>query len=335
MAQYSIGVDLGGTNLRIAAFNLAWERLESVAIATRVSHGPQAVLADMAQAIRRVIDSAAASGHAPGELVGIGIGSPGPIELPEGRLLSPPNLPGFDQLELKIELEKLLGLPVIIECDANAAALAEAHGGLGREYGVDSLCMVTLGTGVGGGIVIGGKIWHGFNGMAGEVGHVSVWADGIVCSCGNRGCLELFGSATGIARMAREAAAEGRSPRTRELIDRGQPVTARDVARFAEQGDAGALAAYDTCGRALGLGLADMVNTLNLPLYTVGGGAAAAWPLFSPVMFRELERASYVYRLTKPADPSKFERGKTNIMPARLGSDSGLLGAAMVPCFQL
>jgi glucokinase len=288
----------------------------------------------MAGSILRVIDACAAAGHPARDLVGIGIGSPGPIELPEGRLLQPPNLPGFDRLELKVELETLLNLPVIIECDANAAALAEAHAGLGRKYAVDSVCMVTLGTGVGGGIVLGGKIWHGFNGMAGEVGHVSVWPDGIPCSCGNRGCLELFASATGIARMAREAAAEGRSPRTRDLIDHGQPVTARDVARFAEQGDAGALSAYDTCGRALGLGLADLVNTLNLPLYTIGGGAAAAWPLFASVMFRELTRASYVYRLTRPADAAVFEPGKTNVMPAQLGPDSGLLGAAMVPCFQ-
>jgi glucokinase len=171
--------------------------------------------------------------------------------------------------------------------------------------------------------------------MAGEVGHVSVWPDGIACNCGNRGCLELFASATGIARMAREVAAEGRSSRIRELIDHHQAVTARHVAEFALEGDPGALSVYDTVGRALGLALADLVNTLNLPLYVVGGGAAAAWPLFAPVMFRELERASYVYRLTQPSDVSKYEPGKSNVFPAQLGSDSGLLGAAMVPRFTM
>ncbi len=327
MSKFTVGVDLGGTNLRIAGFSSDWQRLTSIAIPTRVREGPATVLGDMASAIRHVIDQCGGTD----ELDGIGVGSPGPIELPAGRLLQPPNLPGFHALELKVELEALLDLPVIIESDANAAALAEAHAGVGRAYASESLCMITLGTGVGGGIILDGKIWHGFTGMAGEVGHVAVWPEGIACSCGNRGCLELFASATGIARMAREAAAEGRSPRVRELIDHHQPVTARSVAEFAEQGDPGALSVYDTVGRALGLSLADLVNTLNLPMYVIGGGAAAAWPLFAPVMFRELERASYVYRLNQPADWSQFEPGKTNIIAAQLGSDSGLLGAAMVP----
>jgi glucokinase len=329
MAKFTIGVDLGGTNLRIAGFSSDWQRLTSVAIPTRVREGPPVVLGDMASAIRHVIEQCGGVD----ELEGIGVGSPGPIELPAGRLLQPPNLPGFHALELKVELELLLDLPVIIESDANAAALAEAHAGLGREHAADSLCMLTLGTGVGSGIILDGRIWHGFLGMAGEAGHVAVWPEGMSCNCGNRGCLELFASATGIARMAREAAAEGRSPRVRELIDHHQPVTARQVAEFAQEGDAGALSVYDTVGRALGLSLADLVNTLNLPLYVIGGGAAAAWPLFAPVMFRELERASYVYRLTQPGDRDRFEAGKTNVLAAQLGTDSGLLGAAMVPRF--
>ncbi len=133
--------------------------------------------------------------------------------------------------------------------------------------------------------------------------------------------------------MARETAYEGRSPRTRELIDNGSPVTARDVARFAEEGDEGALIVYDTVGRALGLSLAGLVNTLNVPLYVIGGGASAAWHLFAPALFGELERASYVYRLTMPQNKMEFTPGRSNILPAVLGSDSGLLGAAMVPHF--
>ena len=329
MAKFTIGVDMGGTNLRVAGFSEDWTRLASVAIPTRVKDGPRAVLADMAAAIRNTIEQC--GGEA--ELQGIGVGSPGPIELPEGRLLELPNLPGFEGLELKRELEALLSLPVIIESDANAAALAEAHAGVGTEPGAHSLCMLTLGTGVGNGLIFNGKIWHGDRGMAGEAGHVSVWPDGILCPCGNRGCLELFASATGIARMARETAYEGRSPRTRDLIDRGEPVTAHAVARFAEEGDEGALIVYDTVGRALGLSLSGLVNILNVPLYVIGGGAAAAWPLFAPTMFRELERCSYVYRFTMPKDRDCFEPNKTNVLPARLESGAGLLGAAMVPLY--
>ncbi len=327
MAKFTVGVDMGGTNLRVAGYSSEWEQLATVAISTRVSEGPGVVLGDMAAAIRHVIDQCGGTR----ELDGIGVGSPGPIELPEGRLLQPPNLPGFHALELKTELEALLDLPVIIESDANAAALAEAHAGAGLRYNVESLCMLTLGTGVGNGLIFDGHIWHGFRGMAGEAGHVAVWPDGIACACGNRGCLELFASATGIARMARETAYEGRSPRTRELIDRNVQVTARDVAHFAEEGDEGALIVYDTVGRALGLSLAGLVNTLNVPLYVIGGGASAAWHLFSPALFLELERASYVYRLTMPDDKYTFDPGRSNVLPAVLGSDSGLLGAAMVP----
>ena len=306
MAKFTVGVDMGGTNLRVAGYSAGWERMSSVLIPTRVSDGPPAVLGDMAGAICKVIDEC--GGRA--DLEGIGVGSPGPIELPEGRLLQPPNLPGFHALELKTELEARLDLPVIIESDANAAALAEAHAGAGERHQVDSLCMLTLGTGVGNGLIFGGKIWHGFRGMAGEAGHVSVWPDGIGCPCGNRGCLELFASATGITRMARETAYEGRSPRIRELIDRGEPVTARAVAQFAEEGDEGALIVYDTVGRALGLSLAGLVNILNVSLYVVGGGASAAWPLFAPALFRELERASYVYRLSSP-------KTSTPLLPAK------------------
>jgi glucokinase len=327
MAKFTVGVDMGGTNLRIAGYTREWQRLASIAVPTRVNDGPTAVLQDMAAAIRSVIEQSGGVS----ELEGIGVGSPGPIELPEGRLLQPPNLPGFHGLSLKLELEALLKLPVVIESDANAAALAEAHAGVGLKYGVDSLCMLTLGTGVGNGLIFEGKIWPGFRGMAGEAGHVAVWPDGIDCACGNRGCLELFASATGITRMARETAYEGRSPRTRELIDRGQPVTARDVTLFAEEGDEGALLVYDTVGRALGLSLAGLVNILNVPLYVVGGGSSAAWQLFAPSLFRELERASYVYRLTMPEDQNSFAPGHTNVCPAELGTDAGLLGAAMVP----
>ncbi len=328
MAKFTVGVDMGGTNLRIAGYAGDWQKLTSIVIPTRVSEGPAAVLGDIASAIRQVIETCGGTAA----LQGIGVGSPGPIELPEGRLLQPPNLPGFHALELKTELENLLQLSVVVESDANAAALAEAHAGTGAQTGSDSLCMLTLGTGVGNGLIFNGRIWHGFRGMAGEAGHVSVWPEGISCVCGNRGCLELFASATGIVRMARETAYEGRSPRTRELIDHNAPITARDVAHFAEQGDEGALVVYDTVGRALGLSLAGLVNTLNVPLYVIGGGAAAAWHLFAPALFRELERASYVYRLTMPDDKFHFMPNRTNVLPALL-TDAGLLGAAMVPLY--
>lgn len=323
MNDFSIGIDLGGTNLRIAAFTSDWQRLGAITVPTRVQDGPGAVLDDMCAAVRKL----AVDCDGRGNLAGIGLGSPGPLELPSGRLLTPPNLPGFERLELKTELEKRLQVPVIVECDANAAALAECHAGAGRKSGYRSLCMLTLGTGVGSGIILNGRVWHGFAGMAGEAGHVPVYHDGLLCGCGTRGCLEQYASATAIARAGQEAA----HARTH---NGSGTITARSVAEAALAGDEESQRIYDKVGEALGVGLASLVSMLNVPLYVIGGGVAAAWDLFAPAMFAEIDRGSYIYRLTRPASPAAYESGKTNVFPAELGPDSGLLGAAMLPFFQ-
>lgn len=325
MSTFSIGIDLGGTNLRIAAFTPEWERLRAITIPTRVENGPDAVLSDMCAAARELI--AECGGKR--ELAGVGLGSPGPLELPAGRLLQPPNLPGFEDLELKTELENRLQVPVIVECDANAAALAECHAGAGKRSGYHSLCMLTLGTGVGSGIVLNGHVWHGFAGMGGEAGHVPVYHDGLPCGCGSRGCLEQYASATAIARAGKDLVTAKKQNGTGS-----EAMTARTIAEAALAGDAESRRIYGEAGEALGIGLANLVSTLNLPLYVIGGGVIAAWDLFAPSMFAELERGSYIYRLTKPSDASVPEAGKTNVLPAELGADSGLLGAAMLPFFQ-
>lgn len=323
MNGFSIGIDLGGTNLRIAAFTTDWEKLGAITLPTRVQAGPGAVLDDMCVAVRQLVDECRGRGN----LAGVGLGSPGPLELPSGRLLAPPNLPGFESLELKTELEQRLQVPIIVECDANAAALAECHAGAGRKSGCQSLCMLTLGTGVGSGIILNGRVWHGFAGMAGEAGHVPVYYDGLLCGCGTRGCLEQYASATAIARAGHEMA------HTRTQNGSGT-ITARSIAEAALAGDEDSQAIYDKVGEALGIGLASLVSMLNVPLYVIGGGVAAAWGLFAPAMFAELDRGSYIYRLTRPADSAVHEAGKTNVFPAELGPDSGLLGAAMLPFFQ-
>lgn len=325
MSTFSIGIDLGGTNLRAAAFTSDWERLGAVSIPTRVKDGPDAVLDDMCMAVREL----RAEHGQDRRLVGVGLGSPGPLELPLGRLLAPPNLPGFEGLELKTELERRLQDPVVVECDANAAALAECHAGAGKATGFQSLCMLTLGTGVGNGIILNGRIWHGFAGMAGEAGHVPVYHDGLLCGCGTRGCLEQYASATAIARAGKSLVIV--NSRDGDRYNGSDSITARSVAETAEAGDRESRAIYDEVGDALGIGLASLVSTLNLPLYVVGGGVAAAWKLFAPAMFEAIERDSYIYRLSKPADVNAVEKAKTNVVPAQLGSDSGLLGAAMLP----
>lgn len=317
MDTYCIGVDLGGTNLRIAAVTPAGERLDSIGLPTRLAEGPQTVLDDMAGAITELIERLSDR-----ELLGIGAGSPGPLELPRGVLHHPPNLPGFDGLNLRAELERRLDRPVQVDSDANVAAYGEALLGAGRAFGSQSLFMYTLGTGVGSGIVLNGVIWRGMQGAAGESGHGPILLNGPKCGCGARGCLEMYASATAIVRRGREV---GLQPPTHGVL------TALAIAERAKLGDERALQVFDEVGYALGLSLAHLVNALDLPLYVIGGGAAAAWGLFAPRMFATVTEMSYVYRMSMPADPDVFERGKTHIAPAQLGSEAGLLGAALLP----
>lgn len=317
MTRYAIGVDLGGTNLRVAAVTPEGEQLETIHVPTRLAAGPQAVLDDMAAAIAQIIEKQR------GEPIGIGVGSPGPLELPAGVLHHPPNLPGFDGLHLRAELERRVGRPVQVDSDGNLAAYGEALLGAGKTFGSDSLCMYTLGTGVGSGVILEGRIWHGMNGAAGESGHGTLIPDGPRCPCGARGCLEMYASATAIVRRAKELGIGG--------SEAGGALTSSAVARLAEQRDLRALEVFDEVGRALGLSLGHLVNALDLPLYVIGGGAAAAWPLFAARMFSTVRESSYVYRMSMPEDPHVFEKGKTHIAPAQLGSDAGLLGAALLP----
>ena len=322
-----IGIDLGGTSLRVGAFDDGMALLTSRVMPTRVSSGPEAVVRDMADAIASILDETHGSTEA------IGLGSPGPLNLVTGTLGQLPNFPGWDFFPLRSSLEEITGLPVVLDGDANAAALAEWKLGAGRTEGVCSMAMITLGTGVGSGIIIDGHIWQGIVGMGGEVGHVSVNYDGPACSCGGRGCLEYYASATGIERSARAAAASNPKGELAKLFASSSSVNARLIADLAHARDSDAREIYAQVGVYLGRGLAGLVNTLDLPLYIIGGGVAAAWDLFAPEMFRTLREFSYVYRLQEPAQRERREPGHPFITCATLGPDAGLLGAALLPSF--
>jgi glucokinase len=325
--SYTIGVDLGGTNLRIAAYTRAAGLLETILLPTRLAAGRGAVVEDLCGAVEALTNRF----FRDYELAGIGVGTPGPLELPAGRLHNPPNLPGWDGFELRAELETRLKQPVIVESDANLAALAESALGRGLTMGIDSLCMLTLGTGVGNGIILNGKIFDGAAGMAGEAGHATIYPDGPLCPCGNHGCLEMYASATAVVRTANQRIAAGTAPLLAKQA--GQKWSARTLAEAAFNGNADARQIYTDAGRALGIGLAALVNTLNLPLYVVGGGLVQAWELLKPAIFEELHHRSYVYRLTAPDSPiaKNNPQGTTHVLPAELGPDAGLLGACILP----
>ena len=300
MTEYSIGVDLGGTNLRAAAISKEGKILDKVSVDTNAAGGREAVINDIVQSITGLRLKQAGN-----RLAGVGIGVPGFILLEKGFILGSNNLPYLEDFPVRDEIEKRLGTPVILENDANAAALGEKWMGTGKD--VDDLVLLTLGTGVGGGIISNGRILHGFLGMAGELGHITVVPNGNPCGCGNIGCLEKHASATAVEAMAK-------------LLNLGDDVTSLDVYNMALEGNDRAKQVFDSMGSALGVALAMLVNTFNFPLYLLSGGVLPAWDFFAPAMLTELKKRSYTYR-----------NSKTRIERAMLGNQAGLFGAAYLP----
>src|ERR1700687_1907363 len=255
MMEYAIGLDLGGTNLRAAAIDQSGSLLQKISGATNFQEGREAVLADIVAAISQLRASHGAEG-----LRGIGVGVPGFIRIKEGLITNSNNLPYLENVPIRDVLSAKLNTRVILENDANAAALGECWMGAGR--GVQNLVLLTLGTAIGGGIISGGRIVRGSVGMAGELGHISVVPNGNPCGCGNQGCLEKHASATAVTAMAR-------------LMHLGEDPTSKQIYDLARQTDEigeKARTIWRVAGEALGVALAMLVNTFNFPLYLLSGG---------------------------------------------------------------
>ena len=289
MNKFSIGVDLGGTNLRIAAVDDQGTLIEKVTLGTKVQRGRDQVLADMCDAIQHLSDKYRDS--AP--LVGIGIGVPGIIDMQTGLVRESPNLPDWVDYPARANIEQRLKTVVILENDANVAALGEKWLGAAKDYA--DVAMLTLGTGVGGGLVMGGNIWRGANGMAGEFGHTTVEPNGHLCGCGNLGCLEQYASATAMVRLASEAIASNSKSKLALAASSDPEFSAKSLYNLAIQGDEDARGIFRFVGRCLGIVLSAMVNSLNLPIYVIGGGASSAWEAFAPAMYAEMRKRSLVY----------------------------------------
>jgi glucokinase len=300
MAEYSIGIDLGGTNLRAAAIDRSGKMINKISGGTHLGAGREAVITDMVTSIRKLREQCGTD-----ILAGVGVGTPGFIIMEKGIITGSPNMPGFDNFPIRDEIEHQLGAKVVLENDANAAALGEKWMGAGRDF--NDLVLLTLGTGIGGGIISGGKILHGFVGMAGELGHTTVSPTGNPCGCGNQGCLEKHASATAVVAMAR-------------MMGLGDHLTSEAVYNLAEGGNQKAQAVFTAMGQALGTTLATLVNIFNFPLYLLSGGMLPAWDLFAPPMMDEVRRRSFVFRNTN-----------TRIDKATLGNEAGLYGAAYLP----
>jgi glucokinase len=315
LRQLVVGIDLGGTKIYTALVDRAGTILAHDFRATVASEGPDAVIARMVDAAGQVM---ALAGVGADQIDAVGVCAPGPLDLAAGLVLSPPNLPGWDRVPLAARIGAALGIPTLLENDANAAALGENRFGAGR--GTQHMIYVTASTGIGGGLILDGKLYHGTNGMAGEIGHQTILDQGPLCGCGNRGCLEALASGTAIARRARESVARGVPTLIAQLCE-GHPerVSAKLVAQAADRGDAEARMILSQAMDYLGIGMANLVNLFNPELIVIGGGLTNLGEgLFGPVR-RAIERNAF-----------RSAAAAVRVVPADLGENAGALGAAAV-----
>ncbi|HEV2912493.1 MAG TPA: ROK family protein [Pyrinomonadaceae bacterium] len=305
-----IAADLGGTNLRAATVDAEGRIHERVKYQT-----PKAERAD--EIVRALVGAARElerlSGGRGAQIKSLSVVVPGTVQVENGIVTKAPNVPCLDGFRLGAALESELRWPAVLENDANAAAVGELWQGAGR--GAQTIICVTLGTGVGGGIILDGELWRGIDGSAGEIGHIGVEPTGHPCMCGSRGCLEVYASATAIVRMTREA--QPRYPRS--TLHTRENLTAEMVYRSGLDGDELALEVFRRMGFYLGVGLASLINILNPEMIVVGGGVAEGWQLFYEHVHEQVMKRAF---------PIPARRAE--IVRAERGDDAGLLGAAHI-----
>ncbi|WP_091175942.1 ROK family glucokinase [Paenibacillus sp. 1_12] len=304
-----VGVDLGGTSIKVGLCDESGKLLHTYEGPTGTEHGSDVVLENIAQYVRKLV---ADSSHDWEQVAGIGAGIAGFMDIPEGFIKLSPNL-GWRNVPVKKILEEKLGKTVKIDNDANVAALGEAWSGAGT--GIPNVVCYTLGTGVGGGIIINGKIYQGFKGMAGELGHIKVVPDveAIRCGCGMYGCLETVSSATGIIRMGKEAVERGEHTSLALIKD----LTAKDVLDAAKSGDEVSLRIVNRAALYLGKSMAAVSVILNPQRFIIGGGVSKA----GEFLFEAIRK--YYHEYTQES-----AREGVDIVPASLGNDAGVVGAA-------
>lgn len=315
MAKF-VGCDLGGTHLSAAVVDTDTGELGGLkAMAARAHEGHNAVIARMAGLIESVI---ADSGISLSRIGGIGIGVPGVLDLEHGLTLFLPNLPGtWPNVPLRDTIVDRVGLPVQLLNDVRSMALGEWMFGAGR--GVDTIACLAIGTGIGGGLVINGQLHLGIGGTAGELGHQIIDMNGPPCGCGSRGCLEAFASGPAITALGLKAIAQGLTTRIGELVDYDlNRVTPEVIARAAQEGDAIARDIYEQAGFYIGIAVANVLVAIGPRKVVIGGGVAQAGDLLFEPIRRTVKERVYVMPV-----------GKVEIVPAQLGTNAGLIGAAV------
>ncbi|WP_088010972.1 ROK family glucokinase [Gottfriedia acidiceleris] len=312
MAKMIVGVDLGGTSIKLALLTNNGEFIDKWEVPTDKSdsgkHIPKTITIAIEQKLKQMNKTKE-------DIAGIGIGAPGSVRLEDGLIFAAVNL-GWVNFPLKEILEKESGIPVIVDNDANIAAVGEMWKGAGN--GAKDVVMVTLGTGVGGGVIVNGDVAHGISGSAGEIGHITVQLEnGVLCNCGKTGCLETISSATGIARIANEKLQNTTKETVLKDMSNRSPITAKDVFEAYSNGDEVAEEIVNHVMRYLALVLAGVGNTLNPENIIIGGGVSNAGEL----LLKPLKKYFDEFAFTTVRDSTKLSI-------AELGNDAGAIGAA-------
>lgn len=301
--------DLGGTHLRWGTVDRNGKICCRLTQPTPLAEKPTEIVLALTDAARECERQATAQGTA---ISAVSVVVPGTVDVDEGLVVKAPNVPCLDGFRLGAALEGELKWPATLENDANAAAIGEMWRGAGRGYG--SLICITLGTGVGGGIILDGKLWRGANGSAAEIGHIGVDPfGGVACPCGSTGCLEVYASATAVVRMTLEA--RPRYPNS--TLQTTEDLTSEKVYQAGKEGDELALEVFRRMGTYLGIGIASLVNILNPEIVVIGGGLSNGWELFEKHMRQQVTERAFPI-------PARFVK----IVRGECGDDAGLLGAA-------
>ncbi len=308
--RYVVGVDLGGTQIRTGLVTPQGRVVRREATQTPRKGGPDAVIERIVQQVLAVM------GPERDKVQGIGVASPGPVDPYSGTVRFAPNLPGWKDVPLRDRLAARLHLPVRVGNDANLAALAEHHFGAGR--GIADLIYITVSTGIGGGIIVGGRLLVGHRGYGAEIGHQTIEDAGPRCKCGNVGCLEALASGTAIAREARVAVAAGTATQLSSMCGGDiWRITARMVADAARAGDELSREIYRRAGHYLGVGIINLMHIFNPQRIILGGSVMKAQDLFAPSMWEVINTRAW-----------QVSREDFDIVEAALGDNVGILGAA-------
>lgn len=312
MTEKIIGVDLGGTSVKIAILDILGNIEDQWSISTDISDNGKNIVSDIISSIQEYLLENSIS---LGDIKGIGMGSPGKIDFEKGTVIGAYNLGWSKEQNIREQFEEAFGRPFYIDNDANVAALGERWKGAGEN--APDVIFVTLGTGVGGGIIAQGQLLHGVNGSAGEIGHMVVDEGGFSCTCGNIGCLETVASATGIVNIAKSFASQFDEPSELRRLILEHQVTAKDVFDYAKKNDSLGQKIVWQFANYLGKSLSQLANALNPNYIVIGGGVSAAGDFLLDKVKEEFDRFAF-----------PTVRNSTKLALATLGNDAGVIGAA-------